>query len=77
MKPTELSARFAAFTWYMDCRTTCESLQGEALQFAAQHWKAFLPVAHEGFGKLLLRVVRTRRRKPHGSRRMAKQPVAA
>lgn len=57
MKPLEAAARFAAFNWYTDNRTAPDAVvQAEAKHFAQENWDAFLPVANEGWGKLLLRI---------------------
>lgn len=61
MKPLELSARFAAFVWYTNHRQApAQTTQAEARQFANESWRAFLPVAQEGLGKLLLRIANVR-----------------
>lgn len=56
MDPVQVSARFAAYVW------ACEAGQarGPASRFACQNWSAFLPVAHEGLGRLLIRVAAPR-----------------
>jgi hypothetical protein len=65
MNALEVAARFAAFTWYTgDCQTPSPTLQAEASRFARENWRTFLPVAHEGWGKLLLRIAHPSRRKP-------------
>jgi hypothetical protein len=47
----------------------------EALRFAEGNWAAFLPSAHEGWGKLLVRLARPRR--AEGGRRHAERPAKA
>lgn len=60
MTPLEVAARFAAFTWYTRSRKApSRVVQREARQFALDHWEAFLPVAHEGWGRLLLQAAQT------------------
>jgi hypothetical protein len=62
MKPLEVAARFAAFTWYTGhSQVRRPTLQAEASRFAKANWRIFLPVAHEGWGRLLLRVAKARR----------------
>lgn len=57
MTSLEASARFAAHIWYTECRCARGSeCQTEANQFVKDHWQAFFPVAHEGWGRLLLRI---------------------
>jgi hypothetical protein len=61
MNPLKLSAQFAAYVWYTEVRQETRTTHDEALRFAEQNWRTFLPAAHEGWGKLLLRVARPRR----------------
>ena len=82
MKPRELAARFAAFAWYMDNHQAPSQVkQAEAKSFSQNNWPIFLPVAHEGWGRLLLRVAKTRpssqRRSPTGSRSTKRQLALA
>jgi hypothetical protein len=60
MNPLKLSAQFAAYVWYAEVRQGTKA-HDEALRFAEQNWPSFLPAAHEGWGKLLMRVARPRR----------------
>jgi hypothetical protein len=55
MNARKIAAEFAAYTWYEESRTGQQSRK-EARRFAKNNWAAFLPVAHEGLGKLLIRV---------------------
>ncbi len=57
MNPLKLSAQFAAYVWYTGVRQGARA-HDEALRFAQRNWPAFLPSAHEGWGRLLLRVAR-------------------
>lgn len=59
MTPLQVAARFAAFVSYMNSRKEPGSvLQRNARRFAKENWRAFLPIAHEGLGRLLLRVAK-------------------
>ena len=59
MEPFEAAARFAAFTWYTDTRQApIRTMQAEASRFSKENWQAFLPVADQGWGRLLLRVAK-------------------
>ena len=58
MYPLKMSAQFAAYTWYTEVRG--QTTHEEALQFAQQNWAKFVPAAHEGWGKLLMKVARPR-----------------
>ncbi len=57
MNPLKLSAQFAAYVWYTEVRQGTRA-HDEALRFARQNWRTFLPSAHEGWGKLLRRAAR-------------------
>jgi hypothetical protein len=71
MYPLKMSAQFAAYAWYAEVRG--QTTHDEALRFAERDWTNFLPAAHEGWGKLLMRVAGPRR---HAARR-AKTPAPA
>jgi hypothetical protein len=65
MTPQEAAARFAAFTWYVGCRKSpTQTARSEARRFARQNWRGFLPVAHEGWGRFLLRLAKPRPARP-------------
>ncbi len=63
MNPLTVSARFAAFVWFQEQGENASKCAAEAHAFARDNWKQFLPVAHEGWGKLLLKVAGYKRRK--------------
>jgi hypothetical protein len=64
MSPLQVAAQFAAFAWYTSIREArSQAARDEGLKFARANWRAFLPVASEGMGRLLLRVASSR--KPH------------
>jgi hypothetical protein len=71
MNPLKASAQYAAYAWYTEVRR--RTTHDEALRFAEQNWTSFVPSAHEGWGKLLMRVAGPRR---HAGRR-AKVPGPA
>ncbi len=60
MNPWKVSAQFAAFVWYSNRKTKQKATAAEAAQFAKDNWIAFLPYAHEGYGRLLIRIARPR-----------------
>jgi len=61
MKPLETAARFAAFVWYTNCRQAPNrTRQAEAKRFSKENWQVFLPVADEGWGRLLLHIAKGR-----------------
>jgi hypothetical protein len=59
MDARRVAAQFAALTWYEESRVGKRS-RNEAARFAKENWAAFLPVADEGWGKLLIRVISQR-----------------
>lgn len=60
MKPLEIAALFAAFTWYAGRQQASAEMQAAARQFARENWRRFLPAVDGGCGKLLYRVARPR-----------------
>jgi hypothetical protein len=66
MNPRKVSAQFAAYAWYAETKGGAAD-QGEAARFAEENWEQFLPFAHEGWGRLLLRL--SARRQTEGGRR--------
>jgi hypothetical protein len=63
MNPWKVSAQFAAFVWYSNRQTDKKAAATEAAQFAKDNWVAFLPYAHEGYGRLLIKIAKPRARK--------------
>ena len=59
MDARKVAAQFAAYAWYEENRTGQQS-RTEASHFAEENWTAFLPVAQEGLGRLLMRVAEAR-----------------
>jgi hypothetical protein len=78
MNALKVSAQFAAFVWYSEMRPGTAS-RAEAAEFARENWVAFVPSAHEGLGRLLIRVARPpvarRGRGPCHARRPVKRPI--
>jgi hypothetical protein len=68
MDARKVAAQFAAFTWYEETHAGQHSPE-EATSFAEQNWAAFLPVAREGLGRLLLRLAAPRSRPRRMKRR--------
>jgi hypothetical protein len=67
MHPLQVSAQFAAFVWYCDHNQGAE--RAVAARFARGNWLRFVPQAHEGWGKLLIRVAKLRPAKGWRERR--------
>jgi hypothetical protein len=74
MNPLKLSAQFAAYVWYTEVRQGTKA-HDEALRFAEQNWRAFLPSVHDGWGKLLIRVARPRRAERDRVRRQVREAI--
>jgi hypothetical protein len=78
MKARKVAAQFAAYVWSENLEARAS--EEEKTRFARANWKAFLPVAHDGLGRLLLKIAagrpsRQRRRKlPHGPELLAAPP---
>jgi hypothetical protein len=71
MDALTLSAQYAAYTWYNETHGGKSDSQEQALQFARENWLRFLGSAHEGLGRLLLRIGGLKRAKPSRQRRQA------
>jgi hypothetical protein len=56
MDALKISAQFAAYTWYMGMKDEARTAKAEAMRFAREHSTAFTSCAHEGLGRLLLRL---------------------
>ena len=59
MSARKVAARFAAHAWYQECHKG-EHSPAETAKFVRENWSLFLPVAHEGWGRLLLRITSPR-----------------
>lgn len=75
MDARRVAAQFAALTWYEESRVGKRS-RNEAARFAKENWTAFLPVAHEGWGTLLIRVISQRAKRHRIRRRKQSRSVA-
>jgi hypothetical protein len=78
MKARKVAAQFAAYVWSENLEA--KASEEEKTRFAKANWRAFLPIAHDGLGRLLIKIgagrsSRHRRRKlPHGPELMAVPP---
>jgi len=64
MDPITISAQLAAFVWFTRGKTASRRAKArnvEAMRFARENWRAFLPLAHPGLGRLLLKIARRRK----------------
>ncbi len=69
MNPLKTSAMFAAYVWFMSRKGEDATAEEAAASFSREHWEEFLPCAHEGLGRLLIRLAR----KPKKVRRRCKK----
>ncbi len=71
MEARKTAAQFAAYMWFENVSRGAATSQ-EIARFAKERWPAFLPLAQEGFGKLLLRVAAKPRirKSPRRARRL-------
>lgn len=73
MTPLQAAAEYAAFVWYSETRAPGPTTRVEARKFCRENWQTFLPVADEGWGRLLLQLAR---RSPQ-QRRKTRRPRTA
>jgi hypothetical protein len=62
MNPTQISAQFAAYTWFLNGNAERPAVEEEASEFARDNWAIFLHCAHKGLGRLLIRLTGPRRK---------------
>jgi hypothetical protein len=75
MDPLVVAARFAAFVWFSQRNRQDREA---AARLAKDNWNAFLPLAKEGLGRLLLRIAApTRRRRLRLSGSVSRTPKRA
>jgi hypothetical protein len=77
MHARKVAAQFAAYVWFEDTQRVKPSQEDKA-RFARENWKPFLPVAHAGLGRLLLKIAAglpRRRRREQPQRRGAMNVV--
>lgn len=63
MDPVKLSAQFAAFVWFTNHASEAAPTNTQAWAYARKYWQSFLPAAHEGLGRLLIKIHRGRSRR--------------
>ncbi len=69
MNSLKMSAMFAAYVWFTGRKSESAKTQKEAMSFARANWELFLPDAHDGLGRLLIRIARARKRRMVGRKR--------
>jgi hypothetical protein len=68
MKARKIAAQYAAYTWYQENHKN-QQCQSEAVRFAEENWTAFLSIAAEGWGRLLIRIASERGKRKSRQRR--------
>jgi hypothetical protein len=71
VKSLKVSAMFAAYVWFTSHKGEDAKAQKEAVSFARTHWKKFLPCAHEGLGRLLIRIAGSQEKVGQRRKKMA------
>ena len=56
MHPLKVSAQFAAFLWFTKGKRPSSKLNRDASRYARVNWSIFVPNAHDGIGRLLLKL---------------------
>lgn len=69
MDPLTVSAQFSAYVWYSHGKPDTPNVRARANRFAQENWHAFLPSAHEGLGRLLLRLAHDKEELPRQEKR--------
>jgi hypothetical protein len=72
MDPVEVSAMFAAYVWFIGRNGGGATVETEAISFARDNWQAFLPNAHKGLGRLLIRLASVGSQRGRGRRTTAR-----
>jgi hypothetical protein len=62
MTPLQMSARFAAYIWFLRQPENIDRTKAHAHDYAKKNWEKFLPVAPEGFGRLLVKLAKAKKR---------------
>jgi len=55
MEARKVAAQFAAYVWFQATQQA-ERSEEEKARFARETWRPFLPIAHEGLGRLLIKI---------------------
>ena len=77
MHPLKASAQFAAAVSFNHGKPNTPETRAATRRFVKNNWIAFLPYAHEGWGRLLMRIAATPKQRNHsGSKRNANRQGA-
>jgi hypothetical protein len=76
MEARKVAAQFAAYVWYENTQAVKPSEDDKA-RFARDNWMAFLHVAPEGLGRLLLQIGAGQPRKRRGRKQFGRRELAA
>jgi hypothetical protein len=55
MEALKVAAQFAAYTWFENAHLDGANEAAKA-RFTKENWKRFMPIAHEGLGRLLVKI---------------------
>ena len=55
MEARKVAAQFAAYTWFENTQESQPNDEAKA-RFARENWQQFLPIVHEGLGRLLIKI---------------------
>lgn len=58
MNPVVVSAQFAAYIWFREGKPDTRANRAAAKRFCRENWISFLPNAHRGLGRLLMKIAR-------------------
>lgn len=67
MHPLKASAQFAAAVSFNRGKANTPETREATRRFVKRNWIAFLPYAHEGWGRLLIRIAETAKQRKHTS----------
>jgi hypothetical protein len=73
MHPLQASAQFAAAVHFSRGKVNTPETREASRRFAKNNWVAFLPYAHEGWGRLLLRIAKWPELKTRPAARIARK----
>jgi hypothetical protein len=68
MDPIKTSAEFAAYVWYTNGTEGNPEVVKKGKQFSKDNWVTFLPLAHEGLGRLLIEIGKAGKERRHKAR---------
>jgi hypothetical protein len=76
MEARKIAAQFAAYVWFEHTQASQPNDEAKA-RFAEENWDQFLPIAQEGLGRLLIKIVAGRSSKRQRWKPLSQPPLAA